>query len=169
MTRGTLTSAVPLQPVPACPRLAAAVTLGALRAEDRGAAQVPPQSPLRDGGQPGGREGVGGRTPQRAGTASAPTPGTRTRCPAVTPNTLLCLPFKTHCDVLSRRVACFHTVRSWSPEDTSWPVWDPHRPRCCAQRCFHSHTLGLSGSGSRRAHVEVGASLQCGSALGHRW
>lgn len=59
------------QPDPARAGLAAAVALGALRAEDRGAAEVPPPSPLRDGGQPGGREGVGRRTPQRAGTAAA--------------------------------------------------------------------------------------------------
>lgn len=57
------------QPDPARSGLAAAVALGTLRAEDRGAAEVPPPSPLRDGGQPGGREGVGRRTPQRAGTA----------------------------------------------------------------------------------------------------
>lgn len=60
------------QPVPARPRLAAAVALGPLRAADRGAAQVPPQSPLRDGGQPGRREGVGRGTPQRAGTVCSP-------------------------------------------------------------------------------------------------
>lgn len=59
------------QPDPARAGLAAAVALGALRAEDRGAAEVPPPSPLRDGGQPGGCEGVGRRTPQRAGTAAA--------------------------------------------------------------------------------------------------
>ena len=65
---------VPFQPVSPCPRLAAAVTLRTVRAEDRGAAQVPPQSALRDGGEPGGREGVGRRTPQRAGIHSALTP-----------------------------------------------------------------------------------------------
>lgn len=59
---------VPLQPVSPCPGLAAAVTLRTLRAEDRGAAQVPPQSSLRDRGEPRGCEGIGRRTPQRAGT-----------------------------------------------------------------------------------------------------
>lgn len=63
---------VPFQPVTPGPRLAAAVALGTLRAEDRGAAQAPPQSPLRDGGEPGGREGIGWRTPQRAGTGVFP-------------------------------------------------------------------------------------------------
>ena len=56
------------QPVPPRPGLAGALALGALRAADRGAAQASPQSPLRDGGEPRGCEGVGRRTPQRAGT-----------------------------------------------------------------------------------------------------
>lgn len=65
----------PFQPIPAGSRLAAAVTLRTLRAEDRGAAQVPPPRPLRDGGQPRGREGISRGSPQRAGTALLqPTP-----------------------------------------------------------------------------------------------
>lgn len=63
---------VPFQPVAPGPRLAAAIALGTLRAEDRGAAQAPPQSPLRDRGEPGRREGIGRRTPQRAGTGVFP-------------------------------------------------------------------------------------------------
>ena len=58
----------PFQPIPAGSRLAAAVTLRTLRAEDRGAAQVPPPRPLRDGGQPRGCEGISRGPSQRAGT-----------------------------------------------------------------------------------------------------
>lgn len=57
----------PRQPIPASSRLAAAVQLRAVQPADRRAAQVPPPSPLRDGGQQGSGKGPGGRTPSRSG------------------------------------------------------------------------------------------------------